>query len=51
MAQNGVFLLETLLFEGSALAFGVWQLWSVWPKKEAKAETPVSPEDPGHPER
>ena len=55
MKQNSVFLLETLLFEGGALAFGVWQLWSVWPNKKDKAGKPSalarsSPEDPGHPE-
>jgi hypothetical protein len=55
MAQNAVFLLETLLFEGGALAFGVWQFWSVRPNKKAKPDEPsalsrTSPEDPGHPE-
>lgn len=55
MAGNSVFLLETLLFEGGALAFGVWQLWSVWPQKKPKTEKSAavdgsSPKDPGHPE-
>ena len=55
MTQNTVFLLETLLFEGGALAFGVWQFWSVRPNKKDKADPPSaltqsSPKDAGHSE-
>lgn len=55
MTTNTLFWLETGLFEGGALAWAVWQLWSVRPGKKAKAEEPSalarsSSERPGHPE-
>jgi hypothetical protein len=52
-ANNTVFLLETLLFEGGALAWAAWQLWSVRPDKKHKIERraelpPKSEEGAGH---
>jgi hypothetical protein len=56
MKSHYVFLLETGLFEGAALAWGIWELWSL---RRRKDETPTSkpaaaenlPKAPGHPER
>ncbi len=55
MLQNSGFPIASTLLEGGAIAFAVWQLWSIRPDKKAKAEKPAaaeqpSPEDPGHPE-
>ncbi len=47
MKSSPVFLLETFLFEGVALAFGIWQLWTVWPKNTPKADPPSLPSDEG----
>jgi len=56
MTTNTLFYLETGLFEGAALVWAVWQLWSVRPNKKANSEAPSalarrSRERPGHPER
>ena len=56
MSANTTFILELILFDGVAVGLGVWQYWTVRPTKKAKADTPsalapVSPKDPGHPER
>jgi hypothetical protein len=40
MTTRYIFLIESFLFEGSALAFGIWQLWTVWPRKKDKADEP-----------
>jgi hypothetical protein len=47
MKSNPVFLLETLLFEGLALAFGIWQLWTVWPRKTPKTDPSAPASDEG----
>jgi len=54
MKSNTAFFIEFLFFDVVAVAFGVWQWWSVRPGRSEKAETPseapqTSPEDPGHP--
>ncbi len=56
MKSHYVFLLETGLFEGVALAWGVWELWSVRRSKDDKPKSkPAAPDSlpkgPGHPER
>jgi hypothetical protein len=48
-------LLELVLFEGAAVAWGVWQLWQVRPRRADKPadaappgdESPGAPPDPG----
>lgn len=40
MSTNTLFFLETGLFEGAALVWAIWQLWSVRPSKDTTAETP-----------
>ncbi len=51
--MNSVFLMEFLLFDGAALAWAGWEIWSVRPGKD-KAETAKMPgpsnETPRHPE-
>jgi hypothetical protein len=55
MKPNSVLFVEFLFFDFAAVGFGVWQWWSVRPKKvqPPKAETSetTSPENPGHSER
>ncbi|MBL8559081.1 MAG: hypothetical protein JNM47_10195 [Hyphomonadaceae bacterium] len=46
MDANPLFLIELLVFSGAALAWGVYEYWSVRPKKE---DSPP-PDDAGHPE-
>lgn len=46
MDVNPLFLIELLVFSGVALAWGVYEYWSVRPKKD---ESPPS-DDAGHPE-
>ncbi len=47
MRANPLFLLEFVLFDVGAIAFGVWQWWTVRPRKTAKS---ASEDRPGHPE-
>lgn len=46
MEVNPLFLLEFVLFSGVALAWGVYEWWSVRPKKGGS-----TPETARHPER
>jgi hypothetical protein len=51
-----MFILALVLFDGAAVAWALWEFWSVRPKRTAKADDPrarsePSPEDSGHPER
>lgn len=51
MSHNSLFPLASTLREGGAVAFAVWQLWSIRPNKKASAEEEQTPsKDPGHPE-
>jgi hypothetical protein len=54
MTTNTLFILESVLFEGVALGFGVWQFWSVRPSKTKTEQTSPLPrtlkEGAGHPE-
>ena len=57
---NPIYLAGTFLFEGGAVAWGVWELWKLRPSKDGKPEapsafvrapkTPASPDPAGHPE-
>ncbi len=54
MDSDSVFLVEFLIFGGAAVAWGVWQIWSVrrgkdWSKDDH--EPPDSDDSSGHPER
>jgi hypothetical protein len=51
--MNTIFLMEFLLFDGAALAWAGWELWSVRPSRdeEAKKRDAASKEAAGHPER
>ncbi len=44
-------LLELVLFEGAAVAWGVWQLWQVRPRRADKPADAAPPgdESPGAP--
>ncbi len=52
MKANPLFLLEFILFDFGAVAFGVWQWWTVRPRKDDKPPAPPTPSEqgPGHPE-
>jgi hypothetical protein len=56
MQSNGLFLMEFLIFDGVALAWAGWELWSLHrdkskPKAKSGAEPPpASDETPRHPE-
>ncbi len=51
MTHNSLFPLASTLLEGGAVAFAVWQLWSIRPNKKAEAAEDHTPsEDPRHPE-
>jgi threonine/homoserine/homoserine lactone efflux protein len=51
--MNSLFLMEFLLFDGAALVWAGWEIWSVRPGKD-QAETAKKPspsrETPRHPE-
>jgi hypothetical protein len=50
MKSTPLFWLWFLLFDGGALAFGVWQLWTVRPQRRQKPQDrAASGEGPGHP--
>jgi hypothetical protein len=52
--MNPIFLMEFLLFDGAALAWAGWEIWSVRPGKDnAEPEKRAQPsnETPRHPER
>jgi hypothetical protein len=59
MGRNTLFVLGLLLFDGLAVALGLWQFWDARPDKKAKADQLVEggnpsvslPKDPGHLER
>jgi hypothetical protein len=61
MTTNPVALAGTFLVEGGAVAFAVWELWKLRPRKDDKPDAPSafartpkeepSPEPAGHPER
>jgi hypothetical protein len=51
--SNTLFILALILFDGVALAWGLWEFWSIRPQKRLKAEQSPpaqSPESSGHPE-
>ncbi len=55
MSRNTLFILGLILFDGAAVALGVWQYWSVRPSKNTEPDKPsafmrASRKDPGHPE-
>jgi hypothetical protein len=50
MKSNTVLFLEFMFFDAVALAFGVWQWWTVRPRKPARAEPAGSGEGAKHPE-
>lgn len=60
MAANPMLLAGTFLAEGAAVAWGVWELWKLRPRKDDAAEDSSafarstepsdSPEAPGHAE-
>jgi hypothetical protein len=51
--MSSLFLMEFLLFDGAALAWAGWELWSVRPSQDPpKAKEPTSSDgSPRHPER
>jgi hypothetical protein len=56
VTSNALFLAVLALFDGLAVAWGVWEFWSARPGKmtsveEPDSRPPTSAEDPGHPER
>jgi hypothetical protein len=56
MSSHTIFLLGLVVFDGAAVAWALWEFWSVRPKKAAKAddpdaESPPSPDRSRHPER
>jgi hypothetical protein len=54
--MNTIFLMEFLLFDGAALAWAGWELWSVRPSQDAAAKKrdaaskAASKDAAGHPE-
>ena len=52
MSTNTIFILALILFDGVAVAWGVWEFWSARPDKN-KAKQPPSElsERSRHPER
>ncbi len=55
MSAHTLFILGLILFDGVAVALGVWQYWTVRPTKTSKPDEPSafvrsSPKDAGHPE-
>jgi hypothetical protein len=42
VTSNAMFLAELALFDGLAVAWGVWEFWSARPSKQAKVEEPDS---------
>jgi hypothetical protein len=46
MDVNPLFLIELLVFSGAALAWGVYEYWTVRPKKDQSSRS----DDAGHPE-
>lgn len=51
--MNSLFLMEFLLFDGAALAWAGWELWSVRPSKDQPTEArplPSSEDAARHPE-
>jgi hypothetical protein len=56
MTSNTIFLAGLALFDGLAVAWGIWEFWSARPTKKAAIEDshPMprrSSESSGHPER
>jgi hypothetical protein len=51
--MNTIFLMEFLLFDGAALAWAGWELWSVRPSLDeaAKKRDAASKDAARHPER
>ncbi len=51
--MDTLFLMEFLLFDGAALAWAGWELWSVRPSQDeaAKKRDAASKESARHPER
>lgn len=51
MTHSSLFPVASTLLEGGAVAFAVWQLWSIRPNKKAEAtKDKAKSKDPGHPE-
>ncbi len=55
MSHNTLFVLALILFDGVAVAFGVWQYMDARPDKGAKPDEPSAlsrsaPKSPRHPE-
>jgi hypothetical protein len=46
MTANAMFLAVLALFDGLAVAWGIWEFWSARPAKKAKVEEP----DPAPPD-
>ncbi len=51
MKSGWVPFLAFILFDVAAVAFAVWQWWTVRPREDKLADLPRSDESPGHPER
>jgi hypothetical protein len=53
MTVNPIFLMEFLLFDGAALAWAGWEIWSLRSSKKEPESTKHalgSEDPPGHPE-
>ncbi len=55
MSSHTIFILGLILFDGVAVAWALWEFWSVKPRRTAKTDEPPaaphrSPEGPRHPE-
>ncbi len=48
MNVNPIFLIELLVFNGAALAWAGYELWTVRPSQREKKSPP--PDEPGHTE-
>jgi hypothetical protein len=48
---NTLLFVEFLFFDVAAVAFGVWQWWTVRPRRDKGVDSRPSDEGPGHPER
>ncbi len=49
--MDHTFLIETLFFEGAALAWAGWELWSLRrDEQKSPPKKPHSEDPPGHPE-
>lgn len=54
LSQTPKMLLELVLFEGAAVAWGVWQFWQVRPGRDKSAnptKSDLSKSDPPRPDR